>query len=72
MFVQRRKRLQRFCVSAEGRNLTMANIEDDDECEDKEQDAEEAEPPKRKMIATIKVSQLLLISALSFDRPSSF
>lgn len=37
----------------------MANIEDDDEGDDKEQDTEETEPPKRKMIATLKVRHLL-------------
>lgn len=44
-------------LSAEPRNLTMANIDDDDEEEeeDKEQDSQEEEPPKRKMIATLKV-----------------
>lgn len=37
----------------------MANIEDEDEGDDKEQLAEEVELPKRKMIATIKVRHLL-------------
>lgn len=37
----------------------MANIEDDDEGDDKEQDIEETEPPKRKLIATLKVRHLL-------------
>ncbi|TNM89206.1 hypothetical protein fugu_005461 [Takifugu bimaculatus] len=39
----------------EARNLTMANIEDDEEDDDKDNDSEEVEPPKRKMIATLKL-----------------
>lgn len=45
-------------ISAEARNLTMANIEEEDDDDDKEQDSEEVEPPKRKMIATLKVRPL--------------
>lgn len=37
----------------------MANIEDEEEDDDKEPDSEDAEPPKRKMIATLKVRPLL-------------
>lgn len=37
----------------------MANIEDDEEDDDKDNDSEEVEPPKRKMIATLKVKTLL-------------
>lgn len=37
----------------------MANIEEDEEDDDKELDSEDVEPPKRKMIATLKVKPLL-------------
>ncbi|CAF91570.1 unnamed protein product, partial [Tetraodon nigroviridis] len=52
------KQPQCFYVSADARNLTMANIDDDDdddEEEGKEQESEEADLPKRKMIATLKL-----------------
>ncbi|XP_029683326.1 fer-1-like protein 4 isoform X2 [Takifugu rubripes] len=42
-------------AETEARNLTMANIEDDEEDDDKDNDSEEVEPPKRKMIATLKL-----------------
>lgn len=41
----------------------MANIEDEEEDDDKEPDSEDAEPPKRKMIATLKVRPLLNTAA---------
>lgn len=58
----------------------MANIEDDDDDDDKEQNSEEIEPPKRKMIATLKVGEgfqlnplaLKLKSVLECTQPVSF
>lgn len=58
------KQPQCFYVSADARNLTMANIDDDDdddEEEGKEQESEEADLPKRKMIATLKVKVALSV-----------
>lgn len=55
----------------------MANIEDDDDDDDKEQNTKEIEPPKRKMIATLKVGEgfqpnpqtLKLQSVLEWTQP---
>lgn len=40
----------------------MANIDDDEEEEDKDQESEEIDPPKRKMIATLKVKVAFILS----------
>lgn len=50
----------------------MANIDDEDEDDDKEQESEEVEPPKRKMIATLKVKVTFSVSFHSFSGSKSY
>lgn len=49
----------------------MANIDDDEDEEDKDQESEEMDPPKRKMIATLKVKVAFSVQILSFSGSKS-